>query len=243
MRTLTLHDKMPVLKIYLYTTAFFVLMTSCQALKPVARANPGEGRAEPAGFIENIAISTAPEPKQRANADIPMPELADDNAPGMYFNSPFSIEQSLSVQFKYAIIMDVEVEALDNQSLYNYIEDWWGTPYRMGGTSHTGIDCSSFVQGLLFTVYGASLPRVAKEQKSSCEAIDNENMQEGDLVFFNTRGGVSHVGIYLHNNKFVHASTSGGVMISDLREDYWSRRYLGAGRYNEAIMAQKLSAQ
>jgi cell wall-associated NlpC family hydrolase len=243
MRILTLYDKMPVLKIYLYTTAFFVLMTSCQALKPVVRATPGEGRSESTAFIENIAISTSPEPKQRNYKEIPMPELADDNAPGMYFNTTFNIEQSLSAQFKYAILMDIEIEALDNQALYNYIDDWWGTPYRMGGSSRSGIDCSAFVQGLLFTVYGASLPRVAKEQKSSCEAIGNEDMREGDLVFFNTRGGVSHVGVYLHNNKFVHASTSGGITISDLREDYWSRRYLGAGRYNEEIMAQKLSAQ
>jgi lipoprotein Spr len=243
MRILTLHDKMPVLKYYLYTTAIFILMTSCQALKPVARANPGEGRSEPSGFIENIAISTAPEPKYRAPKEIPMPELADDNAPRMYFNTAFNIEESLSAQFKYAIIMDIDVELLDNRPLYNYIEDWWGTPYRMGGNGRSGIDCSAFVQGLLFTVYGTSLPRVAKDQKKTCAPINDVDLREGDLVFFNTRGNVSHVGVYLHNNKFVHSSTSGGVMISDLGEDYWSRRYLGAGRPGEEVMAQKLSAQ
>jgi murein DD-endopeptidase / murein LD-carboxypeptidase len=58
-------------------------------------------------------------------------------------------------------------------------------------------------------------------------------LKEGDLVFFNTTGGVSHVGVYLQNNKFVHASTSGGVMISDLDESYWAKRFIGIGRYQK----------
>jgi NlpC/P60 family len=243
MRILTLHDKMPVLKHYLYTTAIFVLLTGCQALKPAAQASPGKNEASPSGFLDNIAISSAPESNSRNLKEGPMPEIADDNAPRFYFNSAFNIEHSLSIQFKYAIIMDVDVEKLENQSLYNYIENWWGTPYRMGGNSHSGIDCSAFVQGLLITVYGASLPRVAHEQKSNCMALRDDEKHEGDLVFFNTRGGVSHVGVYLHNNKFVHASTSGGIMISDLDEAYWKKRYLGAGRPLDETMAQKMTGQ
>jgi lipoprotein Spr len=140
-------------------------------------------------------------------------------------------------------MMDVEVEALDNESLYRYIGEWWGTPYRMGGDSRKGIDCSAFVQGLMSTVYGVSVPRVAREQKEQCERIQPENLQEGDLVFFNTRGGVSHVGIYLHNNHFVHASTSGGVTVSSLEESYWKQRFLGAGRPAALPIGQSLSAQ
>ncbi len=234
---------MPVLKHYLYTTAIFVLLTGCQALKPAAQASPGKNEASSSGFLDNIAISSAPESNNRNVKEGPMPEIADDNAPRFYFNSAFNIEQSLSIQFKYAIIMDVDVETLENQSLYNYIENWWGTPYRMGGNSHSGIDCSAFVQGLLISVYGASLPRVAHEQKSNCVPIRDDEKREGDLVFFNTRGGVSHVGVYLHNNKFVHASTSGGIMISDLNETYWSKHYLGAGRPLDETMAQKMTGQ
>jgi lipoprotein Spr len=93
-----------------------------------------------------------------------------------------------------------------------------------------GIDCSAFVQNLAAVVYGLTLPRTAGEQKLACTPVDRKDLQEGDLVFFNTRGGVSHVGVYLHNDKFVHASTSGGVTISDLKEPYWERRMLGGGR-------------
>jgi lipoprotein Spr len=243
MRILTLHDKMPVLKYYLYTAAIFVLLTGCQALKPAAQASPGRNEASQTGFLDNIAISSAPESRNRTVKDGPMPDIADDNAPRFYFNSAFNIEQSVSVQFKYAIMMDVDVETLENQSLYNYIENWWGTPYRMGGNSHSGIDCSAFVQGLLITVYGASLPRVAHEQKSNCMPLRDDEKREGDLVFFNTRGGVSHVGVYLQNNKFVHASTSGGIMISDLNEPYWNKHYLGAGRPLDETMAQKMTGQ
>ncbi len=234
---------MPVLKYYLYTTAIFVLLTGCQALKPAAQASPGKNEASSSGFLDNIAISSATESKNRSAKEGSMPDITDDNAPGFYFNSSFNIEQSLSSQFKYAIIMDVDVEKLGNQSLYNYIENWWGTPYRMGGNSHSGIDCSAFVQGLLIAVYGASLPRVAHEQKNNCMRLRDDEKREGDLVFFNTRGGVSHVGVYLQNNKFVHASTSGGIMISDLNETYWSKRYLGAGRPLHDSVAQKMSVK
>jgi lipoprotein Spr len=234
---------MPMLKNYLYITAILVILTGCHALKPVAQASPGKNEAAPSGFLDNITISSAPNQKYRNAKEAPMPELADEYTPRLYFNSTFNIEQSLGSQFKYAIIMDVDVEKLENRNLYNYIENWWGTPYRMGGNSHSGIDCSAFVQGLLISVYNISLPRVAQEQKSNCTLLRDDEKREGDLVFFNTRGGVSHVGVYLHNNKFVHASTSGGIMISDLAEAYWSKRYLGAGRPPYETMAQKITGQ
>jgi len=65
--------------------------------------------------------------------------------------------------------------------------------------------------------------------------IKKEQLQQGDLVFFNTKGGISHVGVYLQNNKFVHASTSGGVMISDLSESYWSKRFVCAARPDTSL--------
>lgn len=141
-----------------------------------------------------------------------------------------SIENATKLQLKYAIHLDVEVELLQNLSLFEKIEEWYGTRYRWGGATKDGIDCSAFVQMMYSHVYHLSLPRTAREQYDSTQRIDLTELKEGDLVFFNTQGGVSHVGIYLHNNKFVHSATSGGVMISDLFESYWSKRYLGSGR-------------
>lgn len=150
--------------------------------------------------------------------------------PKEYAESSSPLELFSLSQFKYAIRLDVPVETIQNRPLYDLIDSWWGTPYRLGGSTQNGIDCSAFVQTLMLGVFALQLPRTAREQKESTTWIPLSDLREGDLVFFNTRGGVSHVGVYLRNNKFVHASTSGGVMISDLNETYWSRKLLGAGR-------------
>ena len=98
-----------------------------------------------------------------------------------------------------------------------------------------GVDCSAFTQNLDAAIFNIALPRTAKEQYDACQKISVTEAREGDLVFFNTKGGVSHVGIYLQNNKFVHASSSGGVMISDLNEPYWKKRFLKAGRPDSSL--------
>lgn len=153
-------------------------------------------------------------------------------------NKYSSLEIFSPLQFKYAIKLDVPVEAVQNKNLYHIIEEWWGTPYRFGGTTQKGIDCSAFVQTLMLGVFALQLPRTAKEQYVLSESLPMNELKEGDLVFFNTRRGVSHVGVYLHNQKFVHASTSGGVMISDLNDTYWSRKLIGAGRVLQNILLQ-----
>lgn len=146
----------------------------------------------------------------------------------------FSVEKASSLQLKYSILLDTEVEQVQNLNLFETIDDWFGTRYVYGGTSKKGIDCSAFMQVMFSTVLGIALPRTAREQYSSTRKIDEDEMLvEGDLVFFNTTGGVSHVGMYLQNNKFVHSATSGGVMISDLSESYWAKRFIGAGRYQK----------
>jgi NlpC/P60 family len=141
-----------------------------------------------------------------------------------------SIEKCSALQFKYAVMMDIEVEMISNFPLYDFIEDWWATRYRYGGTDKSGIDCSAFTGKLIQQVYNITMPRTAREQFQACDMVANEDLQEGDLVFFNTRGGISHVGFYLGNNYFVHSSTSGGVTISSLTDDYYSRKFLGGGR-------------
>jgi cell wall-associated NlpC family hydrolase len=103
-----------------------------------------------------------------------------------------------------------------------------GVPYVFGGTSTSGFDCSGFVQHV-FAMVGISLPRTADVQYDVGRPTKG-GARPGDLVFFDTYGGVSHVGIYLGNGRFVHASSSHGVMVSSLSDSYWAARYVGAKR-------------
>jgi lipoprotein Spr len=141
-----------------------------------------------------------------------------------------AIENFTTAQFKYAQLLDVEVESITNQQLYNAIEKWWGTRYRYGGATEKGIDCSAFTGTVIHQVYGLVLPRTARDQYANCIKLEKEEMQQGDLVFFNTRGGISHVGIYLGNGYFTHASTSIGVTINNLSEAYWNKKFISGGR-------------
>lgn len=107
-------------------------------------------------------------------------------------------------------------------------EEWLGTPYVYGGTSRNGTDCSGFVLNV-FRKIDVPLPRTSREQADRGTAVGRENIQPGDLLFFNTTGsGVSHVGIAIGKQKFIHASTSRGVIVSSLDEDYYGERFLFA---------------
>lgn len=102
---------------------------------------------------------------------------------------------------------------------------WKGTPYRYGGTTRRGIDCSAFVQVGYSNVYDLALPRTTAEQVKKGKKISRANAREGDLVFFRTGRNSRHVGIYLGNSEFLHASRSKGVIISSLDNPYWRRTF------------------
>lgn len=119
-----------------------------------------------------------------------------------------------------------------NLMLYDTLTNWLGTPYRFSGNCTKGIDCSGFVNVLYDRVYGICLgARSSAEIFEKVNGVAKEGLREGDLVFFRIhRRRISHVGLYLYGNKFVHASTSRGVIISDLDEPYYRKYYAGAGR-------------
>jgi peptidoglycan endopeptidase LytE len=108
-----------------------------------------------------------------------------------------------------------------------------GVAYRNGGSDPTGFDCSGFVS-YVFAQHGVSVPRTVTDQYGAGSEVDSSDVRAGDLVFFDTMGtGVSHVGISIGGDEFVHApSTSGEVRVERLGTTYWTRRFLGARRLN-----------
>ncbi len=136
------------------------------------------------------------------------------------------------VQDKYSCMIEVLPNQISNVMLYHFIDDWYGVKYRMGGTSKKGVDCSAFVQTLYKYVFGMDLLRTACLQFNSSELIKNPaDLKEGDLVFFKVNSSrISHVGVYLKNNFFVHSASSKGVSIANLTSAYWSKYFAGGGR-------------
>lgn len=115
--------------------------------------------------------------------------------------------------------------------LYNFISDWWRSPYRYGGTSSRGIDCSAFTMKLFRQVYNVPLPRTASEQYRVAKKIQKTQLKDGDLVFFRTRIKSGwHVGVYITDGFFVHSSSKRGVFVSNLKDPQYTRIYYGAGR-------------
>ena len=128
--------------------------------------------------------------------------------------------------------LGIEVTSSDNKKLYAAIEDWYGTPYKYGGCSKSGVDCSCFVGNVFKTVYGVALKRSAHDiYENNCTPVSKDKLKEGDFVFFtNNNKRVSHVGIYLKDGMFAHSSTSRGVMISKLDNSYWKQHFYKGGR-------------
>jgi lipoprotein Spr len=120
-----------------------------------------------------------------------------------------------------------------NPVWYETIYHWLGTPYRYAGRSLHGIDCSNFVNAIYQSIYGFIAGTNSVDQYTRSQRVSRDELQEGDLVFFKINGKrISHVGIYLGNNRFVHSSRSRGVIISDLTHPYFQKRYAGAGRFH-----------
>ena len=130
----------------------------------------------------------------------------------------------------FANALGVSKKDLENEKLYYYIDNWLGTPHKLGGSSKSGIDCSGFVKNVYSEVYKENIPRTSRDMADQVKTKKIKNLKEGDLVFFAFGGGkIDHVGIYLHNNKFVHVSTKRGVMISDLEEIWYSKYFVKSG--------------
>lgn len=132
---------------------------------------------------------------------------------------------------KYAGKIAASAGDIDNIPLYRFIDEWYGVPYRYGGNGKNGVDCSGFSTKLYAGVYNTPIARTAQQQYDACKKVKKKKLKEGDFVFFNEGGRkITHVGIYLINDYFVHASTGNGVMISNLNDAYWEDHFAGGGK-------------
>lgn len=116
------------------------------------------------------------------------------------------------------------------KKILTHYDKWEGVSYKLGGNSRKGIDCSAYMQRIFEDEFSLRLPRNAREQAKQGARITKDSLTTGDLVFFKTSRQTSHVGVYIGEGKFVHASSSLGVTISNLDNKYWGSRYEQARR-------------
>lgn len=131
----------------------------------------------------------------------------------------------------YAQKLGVNLNGTEDQNLLKALVSWKGVPYKYGGSSKNGADCSGFVGSVYKEVYGKQLHRSSKDMVDDVRFVSKKDLKTGDLLFFKINGRkVSHVGIYIANMKFIHASTKNGVVVSDLDQKYYADSFYKGGR-------------
>ncbi len=134
------------------------------------------------------------------------------------------------------LALGFDIEEHDNWQLMIESSKWLGVPYKYAGNTKSGVDCSGFTSAIYKTVYGKQLHRRSVDQYTmDCRSVNRSSLSSGDLVFFatsgkKTAGNINHVGIYLKNNKFIHASSSRGVVVDDLSSSYYVQNWVSGGK-------------
>jgi lipoprotein Spr len=166
----------------------------------------------------NLGFTSAQE--QAKQMALPEPEAAQSAALEDYLKG------------YYSQVFGINISTIFDLNLYASIEKWLGTPYRYAGKTINGIDCSSFVNKIYESAYCFFIGGNSANMYQKVKHIKKEELTEGDLVFFriNRSKNISHVGVYLGDNKFAHASRSKGVIISDLTHPYYKKHFVKGGR-------------
>jgi lipoprotein Spr/probable lipoprotein NlpC len=142
-----------------------------------------------------------------------------------------SVQKDKNFYAYYSKKLGINLTGKENKKLIKTVAGWKGTPYKYGGTTKSGTDCSGFVSQIYKEVYGIKLHRTSRDMyKNDVKRISKNNLKCGDLVFFKTSGKkVSHVGIYIADNKFIHAASK-GVVVNSLDDSYYKKTYYKSGR-------------
>ena len=135
------------------------------------------------------------------------------------------VNQSTTPSSSKAQTANIHNPAQVKSALYVQLKHWRGVRYKEGGLSKKGIDCSGFIHVTFRDRFGMKVPRSTELLEQVGKPIATKHLKPGDLVFFKTGIAKHHVGIYVENGKFIHASTSKGVMLSDMKNVYWSKHY------------------
>jgi lipoprotein Spr len=143
-------------------------------------------------------------------------------------------QKNLQLRYQFSQLLNCDVQSLPDTDMYKTIYEWLGTPYRYSGESKDGIDCSGFVCMLYKRSFDLTLAQSAAEIYKEVKPVKKSALKEGDLVFFKIKKKrISHVGVYVGNNKFAHASVQNGVIISDLDEPYYKKYFYKGGRIEQ----------
>lgn len=200
------------MKKIIYIIMSMVLLASCSTMKKLAEPSNTSAYRKP---IRELRVSGG--------------RVSVDNG------TSSSSEVSMSELARAGRKLGFDVELSDNRRLMTEAATWIGVPYRSGGMDRSGVDCSGLVYCLYGSVYGQRFERCSSYDMfhKYCTPVNASQLKQGDLVFFttdNSGGRIGHSGIYLKNGKFIHASSSKGVIISNLNEQYWSKHWFAGGK-------------
>lgn len=140
-------------------------------------------------------------------------------------------QQQLEWCFQYSNRLGYTITYINNPRLFQKVSEWMGVPYKYSGSSRKGIDCSGLVCEVVRSCYDITITGSANDLFRTVEPLKKSDLREGDLVFFKIqKSRISHVGIYLGQNRFVHASLQKGVIVSHLEDPYYERYFYKGGR-------------
>jgi hypothetical protein len=211
-----------------YIILFTLFLTSCSGLKNLSNNNVQGPKDKPI----NIELK---KDEVIINEKNNTPDYNEDD------DIVNSKDSNIELKLKYSEILKVKPSSINNIKLYELIDTWWNAKYKTppGKTPAEGIDCSGFAALIQNTIYNKNISGSAASIYLLCKKISDSELKEGDLVFFccttgsRDRNKISHVGVYLSNRMFVHASSSQGVVISSLDDPYyWKAKFVKGGRLN-----------
>ncbi len=225
-----------VLRTFIFSIAIIILFEGCAPSSSAQRYNQSRNKKEnqknSIRFTSNDSLKTKIEQTNKQTLNVTQNYL--DTTQEEFDEIPIEENPIDKEKFvaNYKNYINPDVPLTFRERILLEVIKYLDAPYKYGGNTNKGIDCSGFTREIFLNTFSIDLPRSAKEQFMIGEKVDRDELEFGDLIFFNTsrRSIPGHVGIYIGDNQFVHSSRKLGVTISSLNEKYYANRYYGARR-------------